>query len=147
MTDPFVPNHRDRSYLWFQKLINRIIIIIKSNQNCSMNFYLIDWSCCICRSSSEMVAEKVAWGLLIGVVGADFFFWRECNSSTVWAFTGGTLSSWQISSSFFLAVWIFGKPFRPFATLLVAKLNSPFGASAIAASSSAPKKNTHTQWL
>lgn len=90
----------------------------------------MDWSCCFCRSSSEMAAKAPSVPL-IGVVGADLFCWRECNSSIVWAFTVGTLSSWQISLSFFWFVCIFASPFLPFAPAL-AKLNSPFSVPFVA---------------
>ncbi|KAG6506613.1 hypothetical protein ZIOFF_031940 [Zingiber officinale] len=73
------------------------------------------WSWSFWRSSSEMVAKAAlpcCAPSLMGVVGADLFFCRECSSSMVFAFTGGALSSWQIPfSSFSLpCVWIFGSP-------------------------------------
>lgn len=85
--------------------------------------YLMDWSCCFWRSSS-VLGEKGVPGWM-GVVGADFFFWREWSSSIVWAFTVGPLSSWQTSFLFFW-VRILGSPLRPL--LLLLKLNSPFSA-------------------
>ena len=91
--------------------------------------YLIDWSCSCWRSSSEMVA-KAPSDPLMGVVGADFFFWSEWSSSIVCAFTGVVLSSWQISLCF-LCVWTFASPLR--ATTPLLKLNSscPFPFPAI----------------
>ncbi|KAG6503214.1 hypothetical protein ZIOFF_035525 [Zingiber officinale] len=73
------------------------------------------WSWSFWRSSSEMVAKAAlpcCAPSLMGVVGADLFFCRECSSSMVFAFTGGALSSWQIPFSGFSlpCVWIFGSP-------------------------------------
>lgn len=60
--------------------------------------HLMDRSCSLWRSSSEMVAKGAPWPSLTGVVGAERFFWREWSSSMVCAFTGGVLSSWQMPS-------------------------------------------------
>lgn len=76
-----------------------------------MTAYLMDWSCCFWRASSD-IGAKAPCAPLIGVVGADLFFWREWSSSIVWALTGGVLSSWHTSQLlvWFLGIWIFGSP-------------------------------------
>ena len=57
--------------------------------------YLIDWSCCLWRSSSERT-EKAEGEEPVGVVGVDRFFCRLWSSSMVWALIGDELPSWQI---------------------------------------------------
>lgn len=78
--------------------------------------YLMDWSCCFWRSSSEMMAKE-GWSVdvvaLMGVFGVDLFFCREWSSSMVWAFTGVAQSSWHTSSESLWLVWIIGSPRRP----------------------------------
>lgn len=114
------------------KSLKRFSFYYKVYCVCKLN--LMDWSCCFCRASSER-GEKEPWVPLMGVFGADLFFWSEWSSSIVWALTGGVLSSWHIALCFFCeaAVWIFASPFLavPFP-----KLNSPLPFAAISHDSS-----------
>jgi hypothetical protein len=75
--------------------------------------HLMDWSCCFWRCSSVSAAAKAeAAPSLMGVVGADLFFCRECSSSMFCARTGAELSSWHtpLSCFFFPLVSIRANP-------------------------------------